>query len=269
MTIHDATHRRRYWGLAFCGFALAALAALAAILPPLAQPQSYHRFADGRSFLGLPNFLNVVSNLPFLLVGMQGLAILRRPAPGAFAASLERLPYAVFFLGLAATCGGSAWYHLAPDDAGLFWDRLPISLSFGALLAAVAAERVGIRAGLVLLAPLLAAGGGTVLYWRFSQAWGGENLWPYFAFQAGAIFGLVALMRVFPSRYTHGEKLAWAVLLYGLAVAAEQFDQFIFDLGRVVSGHTLKHLLAAAAVHQVVRMLRARSALSRLCRDRW
>ncbi|MDF9391113.1 MULTISPECIES: hypothetical protein [Methylococcus] len=109
--------------------------------------------------LGLPNFLNVVSNLPFLLMAMRGLATLRRPRPGAFVKGRERLPWAVFFLGLAATGFGSAWYHLAPNNAVLFWDRLPLSLCFGALIA----ERVSIRAELARLVPLAASG--TVLHW--------------------------------------------------------------------------------------------------------
>jgi hypothetical protein len=242
-------------------FALAT-AAVIAFLPPLAQPQAYHRFADARAFLGLPNFLNVVSNLPFLLVATLGLAVLRRSRPGVFAAGMERLPWAVFFLGLAATGFGSAWYHLAPDNASLFWDRLPMSLCFGALLAAVIAERVSVRAGLALLAPLVVTGIGTVLYWRFSQARGAENVLPYFAFQAGVILSGVLLVRCSRPCYTREADLLLAAAFYAAAVLAEFFDPVIFTIGGMVSGHTLKHLLAALAVYQLVRMLRARRAIS-------
>lgn len=238
-----------------------AMAAGGLLLPPLGQPQAYHRFADARVFLGLPNFLNVVSNLPFLLVAMLGLAELWPPRPGTFRERRERLPWVVFFLGLAATGFGSAWYHLAPDNARLFWDRLPMSLCFGALLAAVIAERVNVRAGLALLAPLVMTGIGTVLYWRLSQVRGGENVLPYFAFQAGVILSGAWLARCSGSGYTHEADLLLAAVLYAVALLAESLDQAIFTIGGRVSGHTLKHLLAALAVYQLVRMLRARSAI--------
>ena len=43
------------------------------LLPPIAQDPTYHQFADQRTLLGIPNFWNVVSNLPFVLVGAMGL----------------------------------------------------------------------------------------------------------------------------------------------------------------------------------------------------
>lgn len=248
---------RRCWGWGLGGLALVA-AALAALLPPLAQPQSYHDFADSRAIFGLPNGLNVLTNLAFLWVAVRGLALLRKPPPGAFAEPAERWPYGMFFLGLAATCFGSAWYHLAPDHAGLFWDRLPMAVCFGALLAATLGDRFGCRWGAAALAPLVLAGVGTVGYWRYSYADGGENVLPYFAFQAFCLLALLALALGCPSRYNRGQDLAHAALLYGTAVAAEQADKAIFALGHILSGHSLKHLLAAAAIGRLVGMLRER-----------
>ena len=49
-------------------------------LPPLLQNQDYHQFADQRELFGIPNFWNVVSNLPFIAVGAIGLARFRRDA---------------------------------------------------------------------------------------------------------------------------------------------------------------------------------------------
>jgi hypothetical protein len=60
------------------------LAAVAAgvlfLLPPIPQDLRYHEFADHRTVWGIPNFWNVVSNLPFLLVALWGLRALRSPA---------------------------------------------------------------------------------------------------------------------------------------------------------------------------------------------
>lgn len=237
----------------------AAVAGAVAALSPFAQPLSYHRFADQRAFFGVPNFLNVVSNLAFLLVAALGLGVLRRAGGAVFVERAERLPYALFFLALAATGLGSAWYHLAPDNARLFWDRLPMSVGFTALLAAVIAERLSVRAGLVLLAPLVLAGAATVVYWRLSAAMGEENVLPYFALQAYAMLAVLLLIGVFPPRYSHGGYLYVVVALYGAALAAELFDRQLFALGQLVSGHIVKHLLAALAAYQVTRMLRART----------
>lgn len=234
-------------------------AAMVAALPPFPQPQAYHHFAEQRALFGVPNFLNAVSNIPFLVVAMLGLGYLLQSGFGAFSVRVERLPYALFFLGLAATGIGSVYYHLAPDNARLFWDRLPMSVCFASLLAAVIAERWSVKAGLRLLAPLVAAGAGTVLWWRRSEALGSENVLPYFAFQAGAILAVVLLVLLFPPRYTRSAYLFGAAALYGAALGAELLDYPIFALGQIVSGHTVKHLLAALAVYQVFRMLRART----------
>lgn len=237
----------------------AALAGAMAVLPPLAQPLAYHHFADQRVFWGVPHFLNVISNLAFLLVAALGLNALLHAGPTVFAECAERLPYALFFFALAAVGLGSAWYHLAPDNVRLFWDRLPMSATFTALLAAVIAERVGARAGLALLGPLILAGVATVVYWRFSAAMGAENVLPYFALQAHAILAVLLLVGFFPSKYGGGGNLLLAAALYGAALGAELLDHPLFALGHLVSGHTVKHLLAALAAYQVVRMLRVRA----------
>lgn len=139
-----------------------AMALAVALLPPFPQPQDYHRFADARAWFGMPNFLDVVSNLMFLAVAVTGLVAVLRPGRAAFIDRAEHLPYVLFFVALAATSFGSAWYHLAPDNARLFWDRLPINICFAALLSAAIAERYSIKAGLLLLLPLVAVGAGTV-----------------------------------------------------------------------------------------------------------
>lgn len=109
----------------------------------------------------------------------------------------------------------------------------------------------------VLLVPLLATGAGAAWYWLRSEELGAGNVLPYFGFQLYALLAILLLMR-FPSRYTHGEHIYGVMLLYGAALASELLDRHIFALGGIVSGHTLKHLLAAMAAYQVVRMLRLR-----------
>jgi hypothetical protein len=243
---------KRGWIVLFlpaCGVAL-----LLALLPPFPQPQEYHRFADARAFFGVPNFLDVFSNVAFLAVAALGLFALRS---ASFADARERWPWALLFLALAATAFGSARYHIAPDNARLFLDRLPINICFAALLSGVIAERCSVKAGLLLLPPFAATGAGAAWYWLRSEELGAGNVLPYFAFQLYALVAILLLMRLFPARYSRSADLYRMILLYGAALAAELLDRYIFALGEIASGHTLKHLLAAAA-YQVVRMLRLR-----------
>ena len=237
-----------------------AIALAAWLVPPFAQPESYHQFADQRTMLGIPNFLDVVSNLAFLVVGAMGLIFVIRGkhADGrpAFLDSSERWGWGVAFAAIALTCCGSAFYHWAPDSPSLAWDRLPMAVGSMSLLAAITSERVSPKAGLRLLVPLVALGAGSVWYWRWSAARGVENLNPYGAVQFGPALIILLLILLFPARYTRSGDLLGAVILYALAKVTEHFDQAIFAAtGGIVSGHTLKHLLAAVAVLWLLRML--------------
>jgi hypothetical protein len=221
----------------------------AALLPAVAQWQSYHDFADARPWLGLPHAFNVLSNLPFLVIGALGLWHLAR-------AGVDRriaLPYGLFFVGVLLTSFGSAWYHLDPRDATLVWDRLPIALGFAGLVAATLVDRVPRRSAL-FSAAFASVAVASVLNWF----WGG-NLVPYLAMQASfAGVALVATARV-PSRFTRAHWLYGATALYGAAIACEKYDRAIeaWTSGGV-SGHTLKHLLAALGLYVVYAMLRRR-----------
>ena len=244
------------------GLALAA-AAWGVLAPPLLQSQDYHLFADARAWLGIANAADTLSNLAFLLVGGLGLAFLwRERAAGSgerFAAPREMRPYAVFFAGVALTSAGSAWYHLAPDDARLVWDRLPMTVAFMSLVAAVVSERISLRIGAALLWPLVLLGLASVAYWRWSALAGFENLRPYLAVQFGSIAVVLAVSLLYRSRYTHGWVIFVLAAAYGVAKVTEVYDRQIFELGGWVSGHTLKHLAAALGVYLLLRALQVRA----------
>jgi len=231
------------------------------LLPPLPDPKIFLRLVDTRAFFGIPNFLNVVSNIPFLLVGLWGLVFLARAAKAGttFEDTRERWPYLVCFLAVSLTCFGSIYYHLAIDPAGLFWDRLPMAAGFMALLAAVIVERIDTRAGLCLLVPLVFLGIASVLYWRWGLFDAAGNVLPYALVQYGSVAAILLICATRRSRYTRGADIVSAIAIYGLAKIAEVLDAPVYALGGIVSGHTLKHLLAALAVYWVLRMLCLRS----------
>ena len=212
------------------------------LLPPITQDQSYHEFADQRTVLGIPNFWNVVSNLPFLAVGAAGLRRFRNdPAT------------VVFFLGVFMTGIGSSYYHWNPNDDTLFWDRLPMTLSFVAILALVVAERVSARVGAILLWLGLAVGVFSLLLWR----WTGD-LRLYFWVQFFPGLAIVLLFLVSPPKYTGTPHWIAAVALYALAKVFEFTDHAIYSAGNLLSGHTLKHVGAAAACLAILRYFQTR-----------
>lgn len=222
--------------------------AVAAILPPIPQDPAYHAFADHRTLAGIPNALDVLSNLPFLVVGGMGLAWLAR---GDRLSGWNAGASAVLLAGVAATAVGSAWYHLAPTNARLVWDRLPMTIVFMTLLALVVADRFGARAGRVLLPPLLAVGFGSVAYWALVD----DDLRAYGLVQFFPMLAIPYLMLAFPSARGRDGDLWWAMGLYAASKATEHFDAAIFALGGIAGGHTLKHLLAGAGTALILRWI--------------
>jgi hypothetical protein len=178
------------WRLGLLLGLLLAAAGLVFLLPPIPQSEAYHHFADQRTLLGIPNCLDVLSNMPFLGVGIWGILVACPPwgAPDRFADDRERWPYLVFFVGVALTAFGSSYYHLDPTDDRLVWDRIPMTIGFMGLLSAVIAERISVRAGLRWFVPLPILGAASVFYWRFTQQAGHGDLRPYALVQFGSLF---------------------------------------------------------------------------------
>ena len=235
-----------------------------ALLPRVAQPLDYHNFADQRTFLSVPNFLNVISNAPFLLAGIWGLMLVMGPmrAEGRpFLNPVERWPYLILSVGVALTCFGSAYYHLAPNNSSLVWDRLPMTLGFMSLLSAMLMERINLRAGPLALAPLLLLGIASVAYWYVSELHGAGDLRLYLMVQFYTLALILLLLWLFPARYTRGGDVVMAMEFYVLAKILEMTDKQIFNFGHIISGHTLKHLAAALGVYWIFRMLNRRSAV--------
>jgi hypothetical protein len=250
-------------GSALVLLGLTAIVALAACLARrVAQPESYHHFADHRAWLGITNFGDVASNAAFAVAGIWGLLVLlQKPRRVEFVEARERWPYFLLFVGLLLTAWGSSYYHLAPDNERLVWDRLPMTIGFMSLVAAIIAERINVKAGLALLPVLLIIGIASVLQWRLSELDGRGDLRFYGAVQVYAVLVVLVALLMQP-RYTRTYDLAIVGGFYVLAKILETEDRAIFSLGHVVSGHTLKHLAAAGAGFWIVRMLLKRKAIA-------
>ena len=223
---------------------------------PIPQDRGYHLFADGRSCLGIPNFGNIASNLLFLLVGLAGVRHCLRRRDGAWR------PWLVFFAGVALVFLGSAWYHRAPNDDTLVWDRLPMTVAFMGLFAALLSEHLGSRLELRMEARLLAGALAVGVFSLFWWQWSGD-LRIYIWVQGAPLLAIPYLIAAFPGRYDRRHYLLYGVGLYALAKVAERYDHEIYAAtATAISGHSLKHLLAALAVFCVLRMLQKRQSLT-------
>lgn len=219
---------------------------------PIVQDRGYHLFADTRNCLGVANFANIASNLLFLLVGAAGAIGCWRRRSGAWRSWL------VFFAGVALVFFGSAHYHGNPNDDTLVWDRLPMTIAFMALFAALVSEHVESKIEIPLLAAALAIGIFSVLWWQLSG-----DLRIYIWVQGAPLLAIPYVVAAFPAHHTLRHYLLYGVALYALAKAAELFDHPVYAASAgTISGHTLKHLLAAAAVFCVLLMLRRRQSLT-------
>ena len=216
------------------------------ILPPISQDPSYHQFADQRTIFSIPNFWNVVSNFPFIAIGVAGLW--RFPNDPATI---------VLFLGFFLTGIGSSYYHWDPDNSTLFWDRLPMTVAFAAILSLGVAERVKARVGAILLWPSLVVGLFSLLLWRWT-----DDLRLYFWAQFFPCIALLILFILFSPKYTGTYYWVIAAGLYALAKVFEFTDHAIFSAGHLVSGHTLKHLASAAACFAILRYFQTRRPMA-------
>ncbi len=230
---------------------------------PVPQDLSYHNFADTRGWLGIPNFGDVMSNAGFLVVGVTALVALIYQREELFRTPADARPYLIFFVGITLVSLGSGYYHWAPSNASLLWDRLPMSIAFMAISAAVVADRINAPVGNGwVLAVLLVLGLASLFYWDWTESLGRGDLRFYGLVQFLPMLALPIIIWAFHDHhYTIGRFLGWIIAWYGLSKVLEFFDRGIFELtGNLVSGHSLKHLPAAVATSMVLRMLSAANA---------
>ena len=217
------------------------------LVEPFGQRLSYHFFADQRAFLNIPNFMDVVSNISFLIFGGIGLA-------HCFIKD-EKVSWKIFFMGIVLVSIGSAYYHYAPTNPTLFWDRLPMTIAFMAMFTAMIGEYINLQLEKPFLIIFLIVGVFSVIYWHLY-----DDLRFYYWVQLAPMVTLLILLTFFKSHYTHTYFLVFSFISYLLAKVVEGNDRLFFELtGNMMSGHSLKHLLAALVPLFVLIMLKKRS----------
>jgi len=212
------------------------------LMPAIPQDLNYHNFASEEQLWGIPNFWNVMSNLPFLFVSISMLKKLR--PLNSFYSKMG----AVFALGVLFTSFGSAYYHYQPHNGSLFWDRLPMTIAFSGMFLLLLGTRVSLNSAKWLLIPVLSGGILSVVYWRWTETLGAGDLRPYAYAQFGTLLLIFAILMIYKvSRVQQTSKIVLAFILYAFAKLFETFDHQIYSLMGFCGGHPIKHFAAAAA----------------------
>ncbi|MCB0521873.1 MAG: hypothetical protein KDD27_23225 [Saprospiraceae bacterium] len=221
---------------------------------PIPQDPAYHGFADQRTLLGIPNFWNVASNLPMLFIGgyllWHSLAHWHlRPA------GVPRWIPLLLGVGVFSAFFGSAYYHWAPDNYTLVWDRLPMTLMFMPLLSLIIFDYLGAQQGRVAFFILIPLGVFSVFYWHFTEAAGHGDLRPYAFVQFFPMAVVPFLLLLFPGKVDYVKYIYLILGWYIAAKLAEHFDAAVFHTLGFWSGHTVKHLVGSVSLIYVVKLM--------------
>jgi hypothetical protein len=215
-------------------------------IDPIPQDPAYHLFADSRCINSIPNCWNVISNIPFLIIGAIGMfTLVNVKLPGA--CKELSINTFTFFLGIFFTGIGSAYYHWHPTNETLFWDRLPMTISFMAFFSIIIGEFISLKAGKLLLPQLLSIGFLSIIYWTMTESKGQGDLRFYALVQFLPMLLIPLIVLLFKSKYK-GNSYLWLMMLsYLSAKVFEHLDHPVFSHGNFMSGHSIKHFLAALA----------------------
>lgn len=232
--------------IGFILIGIAALACIAVLLSANKIPQNsaYHAFSDTHMYFGVPNALNVISNLPFLIIGLFGVFTFTHTNKTQLnIVQKNSKAYVIFFVGVALVGLGSGYYHLEPNNNTLVWDRLPMTISFMALYSIIISEFISEKTGQKLLIPLLMIGLISVLYWWYTEWLTDGDLRLYILMQFFPMVSIPIILVFFKSAYISAFYYWLLLLTYVAAKFFEHFDLEIHHTLNIISGHTIKHAL--------------------------
>ncbi|WP_298544477.1 ceramidase domain-containing protein [uncultured Aquimarina sp.] len=218
-------------------------------IDPIIQNESYHLFNDNRSFVNIPNFWNVISNYPFLIVGGLGVIYFMQ-------SKKPEISYVLLFLGIILVAIGSGYYHLFPSSQSLVWDRLPMTIVFMTLFSIVIKEFVSVRLGRLVLFPLILVGMSSILYWAFGKS---GDLRFYALIQFYPMLAIPIILIFFKSKYNKGIEYWILLTSYIIAKILEYFDAEIYLFLEFISGHSLKHIVAAIGLYVLLNFYKKRN----------
>jgi hypothetical protein len=223
-------------------------------VPAIQQDPAYHLFVDHRHLLGVDNFWNVMSNLPFVTLGLSGLALTyfsKRFGLGEVGREKATPLFTVFFTGILLTGFGSGYYHYNPNNLTLVWDRLPMTISFMAFFCMVIGYHLNMDLAKRLLKPLLVLGLGSVAYWIGTEFEGKGDLRPYVLVQFLPLVLVPILISRSGADFLKAKSIWLVIGYYATAKACEHWDGALYEQFLVISGHSIKHVIAALGAYVV------------------
>lgn len=218
----------------------------------LGDEAHFMNFADKRAMLGVDNAIDVLTNIGFLVVALLGLRAVAQSPAADDGDKARRLTGFITFAAVLATAFGSTWFHLNPTHETLLWDRLPMAIGFSSLVCLLIVDRISARAGLWMLGGLTTFALWSIYQWQYLNF-----ATPYTALQVGSILA-VLLMAWLHSKGRIANRYIWLTALgYVIAKVFEALDRPLFELTGFISGHSLKHIMAALALYALVAGFRA------------
>lgn len=195
-------------------------------------PQGYHDFVDKRSLLGIPNFLDVISNLAILL---PALYLLQTRKNKSLLSNLLILHISL----LAITSG---YYHLNPSDKTVFWDIM--SIATGSMIVLLIIINTTTEYNLLLYIFSVFS----IIYWKKTG-----DLRLYLLIYIGVPLYIIA-------KYYKNNNLQiylFIMIFCNILVWLTEFnDHYIYKItNNLVSGHTLKHIFAGIGIFYVIKIL--------------
>ncbi len=207
------------------------------------QDPIYLIFADNVEIWGIPNFHNVLSNLPFLIVSFLGIMNMLRMKRRQ--SRTEEFITWILFIGIGLTGIGSAFFHYSPSNFSLFWDRLPMTIVFTNLFALIVYDHIDSNSGFKTWLVFFPGGIIAIIYWIITENMGAGDLRPYIFVQFFPML-FILLILLFSSKRQNIKSLIMAFIAYAIAKGLEAYDGEIFDF-ITYSGHSAKHLMAAVS----------------------
>ena len=221
-------------------------------IPAIEQNLQYHDFHDARTLLSIPNFWNVISNLPFAIIGLIGVFKLKTIAG-------KNIQYFIFFLGIFLVAIGSSLYHISPNNQTLVGDRLPMTVAFMSLFSIVISEFINKKTGYLMLIPLLCLGLFSVWYWAIT-----DDLRWYAMVQFYPIFAILFILIYYKSEYTKVFGYWILLIAYAIAKFLEHNDSQVFNTLGFISGHSLKHIISAIGLSVLLYSFLKREKLEKI-----
>lgn len=219
--------------------AVALAAGLLAWGPVLLTAQT-HGYADSRSWLGVPNAMNVLASVPVLACAVWGW---RATAASTWPRELQ-LPWRGFHACAIVSSLVAMAYHAWPLDASFLLSRMAQSGAFLLLGLGLMAEGVDLRFGGALAcasATGVAAAAGSAV--AMSNYFGlGFDMRPLLLLEILPVLLIPAGAISLAGRYTRRSDWSFVLLVYATSRTFESADAGILAATEWVSGHSLMHL---------------------------